>query len=67
MTMRETAKADSLRAILADAGSAVIALSGGTDSTLLLSIAAGVSGLRLLAVTVRTPYMFSSEVKEAKL
>jgi len=67
MTMTETGKAASLRAILADAGSAVIALSGGTDSTLLVSFAAGVSGLRVMAVTVRTPYMFSSEVKEAKL
>ncbi|MDZ7636567.1 MAG: ATP-dependent sacrificial sulfur transferase LarE [Bacteroidales bacterium] len=44
-----------------------MALSGGTDSTLLVSFAAGVSGLRVMAVTVRTPYMFSTEVKEAAM
>lgn len=56
-----------LQAILAEAGSAVIALSGGTDSTFLLSVAAGVPGLRVMAVTVSTPYMFASEVDDAVL
>jgi uncharacterized protein len=54
-----------LKEILHDAGSAVIALSGGTDSSFLVSVAAGVSDLRLLAITVNTPYMFTSELKEA--
>jgi uncharacterized protein len=63
--MVPSAKTESLRAILADAGSAVIALSGGTDSTFLVSFAATVSGLRVMAVTVSTPYMFSAEVEEA--
>ncbi len=58
-------KLEKLRAILAEAGSAVIALSGGTDSTFLVNIAAGVPGLRVMAVTVSTPYMFSSEVDDA--
>ncbi len=58
-------KLENLRAILAEAGSAVIALSGGTDSTFLVSVAAGVPGLRVMAVTVSTPYMFSSEVDDA--
>jgi uncharacterized protein len=54
-----------LKAILSEAGSVIIALSGGTDSTFLVSVAAGLPGLRVLAVTVSTPYMFSSEVDEA--
>lgn len=54
-----------LRTILSDSGAFAIALSGGTDSTFLVSVAAGISGLRVLAVTVSTPYMFASEVEEA--
>jgi len=54
-----------LRIILSDAGSAAIALSGGTDSTFLVSVASGISGLRVMAITVSTPYMFASEVEEA--
>jgi uncharacterized protein len=54
-----------LRTILSDAGAAAIALSGGTDSTFLVSVASGISGLRVMAVTVSTPYMFVSEVEEA--
>lgn len=54
-----------LRTILSDSGAAAIALSGGTDSTFLVSVASGISGLRVLAVTVSTPYMFASEVVEA--
>jgi uncharacterized protein len=64
--MTTSEKLKSLRALLADARSAVIALSGGTDSTFLTYTAAGIKGLRLIAVTVNTPYMFASEVKEAK-
>ncbi len=58
-------KLEKLKSILSESGSAVIALSGGTDSTFLASVAAGVPGLRLLTVTVSSPYMFSSEVDEA--
>jgi uncharacterized protein len=58
-------KLEKLTGILSGAGSAVIALSGGTDSTFLVSVAAGIAGLRVLAVTVSTPYMFASEVDEA--
>lgn len=56
---------EKLKTIIAGVKSAVIALSGGTDSILLVSIAARVNGLRLMAVTVSTPYMFSSEVNDA--
>ncbi|MCU0457569.1 MAG: ATP-dependent sacrificial sulfur transferase LarE [Bacteroidales bacterium] len=65
--MTAAEKLNKLRSILSEAGSAVIALSGGTDSTFLLSVAAGVPGLRVMAVTVSTPYMFSSEIDEAAL
>jgi len=58
-------KLEKLKTILSEAGSAVIALSGGTDSTFLVSVAAGIESLRVMAVTVSTPYMFSSEVDEA--
>ena len=57
--MNRHGKLDKLSVILSEAGSAVVALSGGTDSTFLVSVAAGVPGLRLMAVTVSTPYMFS--------
>lgn len=58
-------KLSKLRKILSDSGAFAVALSGGTDSTFLVSVAAGISGLRVLAVTVSTPYMFASEVEEA--
>jgi uncharacterized protein len=58
-------KLNKLRTILSDSGAVAIALSGGTDSTFLVSVASGISGLRVMAVTVSTPYMFSSEVEEA--
>lgn len=51
--------------ILSASESAVIALSGGTDSSFLVSVASTVSNLRLLAVTVNTPYMFASELSDA--
>jgi uncharacterized protein len=63
--MNRDEKLEKLKGILSDAGSAVVALSGGTDSTFLVSVAASVRGLRLMAVTVSTPYMFSSEVDDA--
>ncbi len=63
--MTTTDKTNRLMTIMSDAGSAVIAISGGTDSTYLASFATGVKGLRVMAVTVITPYMFSSEVRDA--
>jgi hypothetical protein len=40
-SMNRHEKLDKLKVILSDAGSAVVALSGGTDSTFLVSVAAG--------------------------
>lgn len=65
--MKHTDKTRKLQNIMSEAGSAVIALSGGTDSTFLAAFAAGISGLRVMAVTVSTPYTFSSEVHDASL
>jgi uncharacterized protein len=63
MTLKE--KKNRLNEILTLTDSAVIAHSGGTDSSFLVSVAAKISSLRLLAVTVNTPYMFRSEIREA--
>lgn len=63
MTLKE--KHNRLKEILSDAGSAVIALSGGTDSSFLVSVASAVDKTKFMAVTVNTPYMFASEVREA--
>ena len=63
--MTRSTGSENLKTIIAGVKSAVIALSGGVDSTFLVSIAASVSGLRLMAVIVSTPYMFSSEVNDA--
>lgn len=62
-TIRE--KSDRLIKILSEAGSAAIALSGGTDSCFLTSVAAGIKGLRFIAITISTPHMFSSEMRAA--
>ncbi|HUW92266.1 MAG TPA: ATP-dependent sacrificial sulfur transferase LarE [Bacteroidales bacterium] len=58
-------KLQKLRTILSEAGSGVVALSGGTDSVFLVWVASEIKALRLLAVTVNSPYMFGSEVSEA--
>lgn len=63
--MSREEKLQNLRSIISDAGSAVIALSGGTDSIFLVHVASSMKDFRLLAVTVNSPYMFESEVSEA--
>jgi len=59
-------KCFALTSILSEAGSAIVAFSGGTDSMFLINEASKIKGLRLLAVTIRTPYMFSNEISEAE-
>jgi uncharacterized protein len=63
MTREE--KFQKLRLILAEAESAVIALSGGTDSIFLVWAASGIETMKVMAVTINSPYMFASEVREA--
>lgn len=54
-----------LRDLLAQTGGVLIAYSGGVDSTLLLKVAQGVSGERVLAVTAQSQTYPSEEVKSA--
>lgn len=58
-------KFDRLTRILAEMGSAVIAYSGGVDSTFLLK-AACLSGMRTLAVTGYSPTMPEDDLEEAR-
>jgi pyridinium-3,5-biscarboxylic acid mononucleotide sulfurtransferase len=58
-------KRDKLRDILEDMGSVLIACSGGTDSTFLLSEAAGVLKNRVVAVTARSPVRQGAELARA--
>jgi len=55
-----------LKGQIAPLKSALIALSGGTDSAYLTYIAAGVDSLRIIAATVQTPYMHQHEIHDAR-
>jgi len=62
MLEKKLAKLDN---ILNDLGSFAIAFSGGVDSSFLLHRANKVSKNRILAITIRTPYIPSREIAEA--
>jgi uncharacterized protein len=60
------AKAARLQAILRDLGGAVIAMSGGVDSALLVHAAHAALGARALAVTADSPSLPRRELREAE-
>jgi len=61
----EKSKLNRLNSNLKDLNSFVVAFSGGVDSSFLLYCASSISNLKVLAVTVRTPYIPAQEISEA--
>lgn len=65
MSHHAEALRDRLRGVLAGFDSAVVAYSGGVDSTLVVRAAADTPGLRFVALTTRSPTNTAEEVDEA--
>jgi uncharacterized protein len=60
-------KLQELRALFADMGHALIAYSGGVDSTLVAKVAYDVLGDSAVAVTAESPSLLPAELEEAKI
>ncbi|HWR60028.1 MAG TPA: ATP-dependent sacrificial sulfur transferase LarE [Clostridia bacterium] len=60
-------KLDRLKKIVGDTGGAVVAFSGGVDSTFLLKVAAEVLGDKVIAVTANSETYPKRELEEARL
>ena len=64
--MTDHPKYEQLRQRIRDLESVVIAFSGGTDSTFLVAVSKTVLGDRMMALTVKTPYIADWEIDEAR-
>jgi uncharacterized protein len=63
--MTEDPKYTALVELLLSFGSVAVAYSGGLDSTFLLTVAAKILGNRIIALTVKTPYIPDWELEES--
>ena len=60
-------KLENLKALFAEMGQALIAYSGGVDSTLVAKVACDVLGDRAIAVTAESPSLLPEDLEEARI